>query len=48
VSKKIFAVRNDGIKCDDEFNVERSVTADMLVNLNKWIATLKGISFTFV
>jgi hypothetical protein len=48
VNEEIIAIHNGGGKKDEEFNVGRLVTADMIINLNKWCKDLNAVPFTQV
>jgi hypothetical protein len=48
VNEEIIAIHTGGGKENEQFNVGRLVTADMICNLNKWCKELNAVPFTQV
>jgi hypothetical protein len=48
VNEEIIAIHTGGGKDNEQFNVGRLVTADMICNLNKWCKELNAVPFAQV
>jgi hypothetical protein len=48
VNEEIIAIHTGSGRDNEQFNVGRVVTADMIINLNKWCNELKAVPFTQV